>query len=178
MAEDQRSIASNIPIPDPSLLTTQQLRYETESLRQTVKQWIDSLQLLHEARMDGRDAQYAEKFQSVQIQFKERDVRTEQTASQVKLAVDAALQAQKEATGEANKSFTKQIDALGTTIRTAISGLDLRLGELRDRLTRIEGAGLGREHASTAGQTSRENAFSIIAIIIGIGAAIVAYMKV
>ena len=70
------------------------------SLRSEAKNWVDALQLLLESKITGKDNIYAEKFSSIQTQFKERDVRTDQTASQVKLAVDAALQAQKEAAGE------------------------------------------------------------------------------
>src|SRR3984893_2075014 len=97
---------------------------------------------------------HQEKFDSIAVQFAERDTRTEQTAAGVKIAVDAALQAAKEAVAEQNRSFAlatgksetatmKQIDALGLAIQTANKGLDDKIADMKDRLTRIEGMDLG-----------------------------------
>jgi hypothetical protein len=97
---------------------------------------------------------HEEKFASIGVQFAERDTRTEQTAAGVKIAVDAALQAAKEAVAEQNRSFAlatgksetatmKQIDALGLAIQTANKGLDDKIADMKDRLTRIEGMDLG-----------------------------------
>jgi hypothetical protein len=97
---------------------------------------------------------HQEKFDSIGVQFAERDTRTEQTAAGVKIAVDAALQAAKEAVAEQNRSFAlatgksetatmKQIDALGLAIQTANKGLDDKIADMKDRLTRIEGMDLG-----------------------------------
>ena len=72
----------------------------------------------------------------------------------MKIAVDAALQAAKEAVAEQNRSFAlatgksetatmKQIDALGLAIQTANKGLDDKIADLKDGLTRIEGMDLG-----------------------------------
>lgn len=110
------------------------------------------------AQMDDKVAHlrnlHQEKFDSITTQFVERDVRTEQTAAGVKIAVDAALQAAKEAVGEQNRSFalatakseaatTKQIDAQALSIQTAYKGLDDKIIDMKDRLTRIEAMGLG-----------------------------------
>ena len=76
-----------------------------------------------------------EKFRSIGTQFIERDTRTEQTSRDSKVAVDAALQAAKEAVGEQNKSnalaiakseatFTKQIDQIGVLVSTLQKGLE------------------------------------------------------
>ena len=102
-----------------------------------------------------------ERFASIQKQFDERDVRTEQAAGAVKIAVDAALQAQKEAAGEASRSnataatkseasFTKQIDLLTVTIQTITKAFDDKIGagtasamnaigDVKDRVNRMEG---------------------------------------
>src|ERR1035437_9003936 len=91
------------PIPDPTVLTTQQLHRELLSLREII-----------EARLNGNDAAvnllrsttdkfpqviamsfnqlqglHEEKFASIATQFLERDIRTEQTARDSKVAVDA-----------------------------------------------------------------------------------------
>lgn len=98
---------------------------------------------------------HEEKFTSIQIQFRERDTRTEQSSKDSKVAVDAALQAAKEAVGEQNKSSalaiskseaatTKQIDALNTVMSTMEKGLDDKIDDLRNRITGMEGNSKGR----------------------------------
>ena len=133
---------------------------------------VEDLRTIIQTRMEGMDIAmklfqersaeqitqlkhlHQEKFDSIAVQFAERDTRTEQTAAGVKIAVDAALQAAKEAVAEQNRSFalatgksetamTKQMDALGLAIQTANKGLDDKIGDLKDRLTRIEGMDLG-----------------------------------
>lgn len=122
------------PDPDPTLLTTEQLLRAISSLRSEAKDWVDALQLLLEAKIAGKDNFYAEKFASIQTQFQERDVRTDQTASQVKLAVDAALQAQKEAAGEQAKSFSAATTKSETAMNRQIEGLDGKITDVKDRL--------------------------------------------
>jgi hypothetical protein len=105
-------------------------------------------------KLDQLRSLHQEKFDSIGVQFAERDTRTEQTAAGVKITVDAALQAAKEAVAEQNRSFAlatgksetatmKQIDALGLAIQTANKGLDDKIADMKDRLTRIEGMDLG-----------------------------------
>jgi hypothetical protein len=109
------------PIPDPTTLTTDQLRREITALRELlegrisagekladlVQKTIDArsekvaveikhLERLHDEKFAGVVGRYDEKFTSVETQFKERDTRTDQAAATTKTAVDAALQAQKE----------------------------------------------------------------------------------
>jgi hypothetical protein len=102
----------------------------------------------------GRYAKHEEKFNSVQVQFAERDTRTEQTSKDSKVAVDAALQAAKEAVGEQNKSSTlaiakseaattKQIDQISVIINTMAKGLDDKIDDIKTRLTSIEGRAKG-----------------------------------
>ncbi len=120
--------------------------------------WVDekihALKDVHEQRFVALTDTTAEKFLSIQTQFAERDVRTAQAAGAVKIAVDAALQAQKEAATETNKSSTaaitkseaattKQIDQLGDLIRTTTKGSDDKFTDVKERLTRIEGTGEG-----------------------------------
>jgi hypothetical protein len=129
-----------------------------------------------------------EKFDSIKVQFAERDTRTEQTAAGVKIAVDAALQAAKEAVAEQNRSFAlatgksetatmKQIDALGLAIQTANKGLDDKIADMKDRLTRIEGMDLGSsrhrdtmQEDSSAARHDRQNLIATIALVVaGLG---------
>jgi hypothetical protein len=114
-----------------------------------------------------------EKFDSIATQFRERDTRTEQTSKDSKVAVDAALQAAKEAVGEQNKSnalsiskseaaFTKQIDQIGTLITTTAKNVDDKIDDLKARIGAIEARG-----------SAYSQGFGFIATGIGIVAAIV-----
>ena len=117
-------------------------------------QLVNNLKSIHE-----------EKLSSIQVQFIERDVRTEQTSRDSKVAVDAALQAAKEAVEKQNASSalaiaksesatTKQIDTQGILITTATTSLNERIDaasatmnskidDLKDRLNRMEGGQTG-----------------------------------
>ena len=137
------------PSPDPTLLTTEQLLREIEHLRAFL---VGRLEAMDKAMVifnenitrvpTDTDKQiqhlkelHDEKFESIKIQFIERDTRTEQTSRDSKVAVDAALQAAKEAVGEQNKSSAlaiakseastiKQIDQQGLLISTATKALE------------------------------------------------------
>ena len=197
MPDVAAEMGTNIPIPDPSLMTTRQLQREIFGLRELVETRIVSLESANalirgiiETRLDGMDKairllqdtadkfparidekigalrdvheqrfssildSHAEKFSSIQTQFKERDVRTEQSSKDSKVAVDAALQAAKEAVGEQNKSSalaiaksesatTKQIDQLAILINTQQKGFDDKIGDVKDRINRMEGKSTG-----------------------------------
>jgi len=92
---------------------------------------------------------HQEKFDSITTQFRERDTRAEQTSRDAKIAVDAALQAAKEAVGEQNKSnalaiakseatFTKQIDQIGVLVSSMGKGFDDKVDDIKGRLTAME----------------------------------------
>lgn len=200
MNKDQYQLDVNgirVPVPDPTVLTTQQLIREQLALRELLETEISSVAKandLHreiiETRLDGMDLAIrllqdtadkfparieekivalsqvvegkletlVEKFESVQKQFNERDVRTEQAAGAVKIAVDAALQAQKEAASEQSKSnaaattkseasTTKLIDAQAALIATMTKAFDDKIADVKDRITRVEGGGEGKGQA-------------------------------
>jgi hypothetical protein len=162
------------PIPDPTVRTTEQLQREIMMSRELIETLVTGQNRVIETRFDGMDVAikllqtqtdrlpqhildavhqlqslHEEKFRSIETQFVERDTRTEQTSRDSKVAVDAALQAAKEAVGEQNKSnalaiakseatFTKQIDQIGVLISTLQKGLDEKIDDLRARLQAIE----------------------------------------
>ena len=158
------------PDPDPTVLTTQQLQREVGLLREVIDTRLDAMDkaiTLLQAYTDKSpsiavvdesvrqlEKLHSEKFKSVAQQFLERDTRTEQTSRDSKVAVDAALQAAKEAVGEQNKSnalaiakseaaFTKQIDQIGTLISTMSKGFDDKIDDIKERLTIRDGHAKG-----------------------------------
>jgi hypothetical protein len=147
------------PIPDPTELTMQQLLREQMQLREILEAKIDGMMALVErlqadglrvpAEIDFRLNQFhqltLEKFRSIQLQFTERDVRTEQTARDSKVAVDAALQAAKEALAVAKSEMAtmKQIDQLGLMMGALQKVFDDKIDNLKYLLDRSEGKELG-----------------------------------
>lgn len=137
------------------------LEKDLQEFRTFAAEKFDSIQLQFKERdvrnndeTTNRIALYDEKFASIALQFRERDTRTEQSSKDSKVAVDAALQAAKEAVGEQNKSnalaiakseagFTKQIDQIGLLITTTAKGTDDKIDDIKTRLTLIEGRGKG-----------------------------------
>jgi hypothetical protein len=174
------------------LLTTAQLRREISQLKDLLNLRLDQMDkavtLVHEAR-DKMPARVDEKiaalqavqdvkFESIQIQFKERDVRVEQSSKDAKVAVDAALQAAKEAVEKQNTNFaqtigksdagtTKQIDQMNVLIDKITSGLNDKISDIKDRLGRGEGVGEGK-HDSSAFM------FAIVAALVSMGSLIAA----
>jgi hypothetical protein len=183
MTKDHDTYPSgSTPVPDPTILTTQQLYREiatsreiletrlnamdtatdinknaTDKIPAIIKSQVDQLRNVVEERF----ATVNEKFHSIDTQFKERDTRTEQSSKDSKVAVDAALQAAKEAVGEQNKSnalanakmeaaFTKQIDQMITLITTTNKALDEKINDLKGRMDRGEGQKL--QTVETKGQ--------------------------
>lgn len=147
------------PVSDPTPLTTQALFREIDGLRSECRDRALALRELIETRLDGSDTaiellqgateRFAlhnvveEKFSSIETQFKERDTRTDQTSRDSKIAIDAALQAAKEAVGKTEVSFTKQIDAIAVNIMQMAGNINDKIDDLKGRLTAIEGKSAG-----------------------------------
>lgn len=172
------------PVPDPTTLTTEQLRRELSALREILTARLDGMDtataLLDETvnrtptiiqteiahvrelmteKLSNLGGSAEERFRSIEKQFGERDVRTEQAATASASALAAALQAAKEAVFEqaqaaakaAEKtelSFTKQIDQIQLQIKTIGDGFSDRIAELKERIDRGEGQARGGEVAA------------------------------
>jgi hypothetical protein len=126
------------------------LQRTTDQLPGQIKDAVDTLRGLHSEKFDNLSALMEEQFKGVQTQFRERDTRTEQSSKDSKVAVDAALQAAKEAVGEQNKSSAlaiakseaatnKQLDQIGTIMNATTNGLNDKIDDLKTRLTTVEG---------------------------------------
>lgn len=188
---EERKMIGSVPVPDPTVLTTQALLREIGSLREILEARMTGTErtvgLLQNHLNDRQSAINAEivhlqklheeKFKSIQVQFVERDTRTEQTSKDSKVAVDAALQAAKEAVGEQNKSSalaiakseaatTKQIDAIGALIATTNKAIDEKIDDLKTRMNGMSGHTKGLS-----------DGWGYLVAVIGIVAAAVAIMS-
>jgi hypothetical protein len=153
MAET-RIISSGKPDPDPTLLTTENLRREIANLKELIETATGDLHLLIESKLNALSAVTDERFSSIAIQFAERDKRTEQLSLADKTAIAAALQAQKEAAGATNESnsvalakmennFTKLIDQGQTLLQSVAKNMDDKINDLKSRFDTGEGKSKG-----------------------------------
>lgn len=181
---------------DPTSLTTAQILREVSLVKDLV-----------EARLDGMDKaviilqdtasrsptvqeislQNAERFSSIDKQFGERDVRTQQSAEAATTAVNAALQAQKEsagkqaeafqeATSKSEQQFTKQIDQQGELLRTEVRGLVTQINELKDRFNRGEGKGEGVDKHANDSRLWIGVLIAIASLMIGVCGIVIAVL--
>lgn len=146
------------PVPDPTILTTQQLVREIAASREILEAKydtrlaaMDTATELNKLATDGIPRMVAdrvaalekvinEKFAGIQTQFKERDIRAEREARDNKVAVDAAFAAQKEAAAKQDEANAKAIDkserATTETIKTnqelSLSKIDALTSQVSD----------------------------------------------
>jgi septal ring factor EnvC (AmiA/AmiB activator) len=125
---------------------------------------IDSLKEIH----DGQ-------FEAIRVQFHERDVRSDKQAESSKLAVDAALQAAKEAVAEQArsaalatlKSETSQVKAIeqqGELIQTTTGALRDQIDDLKGRVTRIEAIAIGQAGQKVEQQSNSGLTIAVISV--------------
>jgi hypothetical protein len=140
------------------------------------------------AAVDKLEAVNAEKFAGITTQFKERDTRTDQSAAATKIAVDAALQAAKEAVAAQNTASaqaiakseaatTKQIDAIANLITAQTKATDEKVDDVKGRLLAIEGQKIGEKETRTDSRQGNRDSFAYVAGAVGmlfgfVGAAI------
>lgn len=203
-------------MPDPTALTTAALIREIDSLRERTSHDNGMLREIVETHLQSSDSAidllrtglekvpeliakgvaslqelHEEKFQSIGIQFKERDVRTDQTSRDSKVAVDAALKAQQEAFAEQNKSSalaiskseaatTKQMDLIVQNIANLAKSIDDKIADIKDRLTSMESRAQGAvaQKVETSQGATQNWAYIVgsIGFVTGFGAIIVALL--
>jgi hypothetical protein len=162
MAEDM------VPGPDPSSLTTEQLMLGLKNLRELLETRINAVEEAAHLRYDDlrrvpteTDRQVTnlkeftnEKLISVQKQFEERDIRGQAAGEAAELAVNAALQAQKEAAAAQNNSNAaaitkseaatiKQIDGILALLTSNTIGTNDKIAAINARLDRGDGINRG-----------------------------------
>lgn len=142
------SESGNIPVPDPTLLTTAQLFREIANVHAIIQGKIDSntriiellqqtdrdrqpsidraiacLKELHETMMASHEDRDKLAFAAINLRFDERDKRFDQLDNDNKTAIGAALQAQKEAASIASESTKIAFDKLENSFTKQIEQL-------------------------------------------------------
>jgi hypothetical protein len=182
-----------VPIPDPTTLTTEQLSRELSGLREILTTRLDAMDraavLLNEnvtrvptdtdKQISHLKELHEERFSSIQQQFVERDVRTEQAASANKIAIDAAFLAQKAAADAVNESnaaaITKseiaakeKIDGLAALFRSSFDSIGVQIGALTSRLDRGEGASRGSTETRTEHRLDGTFILGVVMAVVGV----------
>jgi len=207
--KDMRASPDVRPVPDPTVLTTAALMQAISSLKEVIYTRLEGMDraiVLFDGTVMRMTVETDKKLthlrelvferiegdrNGINQRFVERDVRVEQTARDTKVAVDAALAAQKEMGNKQTDSFaqsiakseaatSKQIDQLGQLLSTTNTATDGKIADIKERLTRIEGEGKGVRQAEVQQQTSNMSVVSIVGLVlgtlIGIGGLIAAFV--
>lgn len=152
------------PVPDPTERTREDLLREIASVRGFV---------LGEIRHAGELSQ--ERFRAIDSKFDEVARRTAEQKTDTKDALDAALQAAKDAvslqTEASDKSIakseaatTKQIDALGIQVDRSNQAKDEKIEDLKERLAALE-TRLSEITSIKAGESNKQSGLISIAAL-------------
>ncbi|HEV3312203.1 MAG TPA: hypothetical protein VG815_16960 [Chloroflexota bacterium] len=201
-----------MPIPDPTILTTQALLREVAAAKElsdtkfeAIAARIEHIDTLLETRDTAitvasthlRELMLSEMakikvvtdevFQRIDVQFIERDKRTEQLALASSTAIAAALQAAKEAVGAQNtsnsiaiaKSESSTLESLRQLRELFLSetkAINEKVDDLKSRQDRTEGLGAGQVNNmndSRARANQNVSLMSLLVAAVGAGTAIV-----
>jgi hypothetical protein len=182
MTPPRGTVYSNIPVPDPSAITTDQINRAKVELRDEYKFAISALDEVLRTRLDamdkatilsnnniasiptGVDRQVAhlsdlheEKFTSIQKQFDERDIRSQASENAAKVAVNAALQAQKEAASAQNDANAAAITKSEAATVKQIDGILALLASNTKAIDEKIASINGRLDRGEGGDTTHKN---------------------
>jgi hypothetical protein len=164
MPDDEPS-NRNVPVPDPSKLTTDQLHNEISNLKELLLSRINSIEhaisnmpVEVEKLIVHLKEIVTERFRSVERQLSQVEEQRVEQKLDTKAAVDAALTAQKEAVKEqtlasglsiakSEMATSEQLKQLNVTFTTAITGVLSSLNDLKERVGRIESIKQGGKEA-------------------------------
>jgi phage-related tail fiber protein len=180
-----------VPVPDPTFLTTEQLSRGLTNLRELLEARINAVEeAAHHRYEDLRrvptetDRQvvhlkelFNEKLTSVQKQFDERDIRSQASEDAAKVAVNAALQAQKEAASAQNDSNAaaitkseaatiKQIDGILALLNSNTIGTNDKITTINARLDRGDGVTKGGHDIRSESRLDTGTMVAIISVAV------------
>lgn len=151
------------PVPDPTLLTTQQLLRELSWLREYIEEKIATADM----KIAGHFLIDAERFSKIDLQFSTIEAQRLEQKKDTQEALTAALTAQKEAgrqTDDANqKAIAKSEAATAETLKQLSSGfktstdaLSSKIDDMKERVQRLESSkeGASEERTDHRSQTT------------------------
>jgi len=198
---------STTPVPDPTILTTE----AQERADRVAREWVESQLAIRDVRLEridlatqlraesvAKDIEHAQELaakddqhqaEMSDMRFKERDERTRSDASKDKLALDAALAAQKESASETNKANTKAIDkseaATAETIRqqgasfqSQHNALVDKVDDLKEQLGTVAGRLNGASDQRSESREQNSDTRGGINLWIGVGGFVIALISI
>lgn len=206
-----RGIADNergwTPRPDPTVLTTDQLRREIAATRELFEAKNDvtvvrfeandrALSILQgiadrqpwpavlEERTLALRSEIKQQFITVQVHFDELDKRNEALTLANKTAIDAAFKSAQEVTSKVEAQFTKQIDQLRELFQANNDGIRTQITDLKLSVAQGVGNNQGaREQTVVHNRAEDQSAkfftmgISVLMALIGVGALAISFMK-
>jgi hypothetical protein len=185
--DDDRGQSGDVrPIPDPTTLTTDAVNQATR----VAKDYADARIAVLVERLDGIDRAtrllndtvtrvptetqrevshlrglMEEWFRSVQTQFAERDTRSERESRDDKLALEAALKAQKEIAAKQDESNARAIEKSEKATEKNIDGISDKIDDLKDRVIAIEGRVVAIESGRLGAKENKAGVYAAIAAV-------------
>jgi hypothetical protein len=144
------------PVPDPTLLTTEQLHREIAAARER-----------SDLLLAGADRLMAEKFASVDKQFELIERQRVELKLDTGGAVAAALAAAKESVAKSEAATSEQLKQISQTFATEISGLRESIAEVKERVS--ESANIKRGGTEKLGAIYALAGFVVAVFILGTG---------
>jgi hypothetical protein len=154
--------ALNIPIPDPSLLTTEQFnrgqdaqRRELMALREYLLSEMGRIETVHEEKFKGMETRFVES----KIEGK---TALEAALRAAQNLVDAQNKSNSAAAEKSEQNFTKQIEALDTQTKTITGALSSQVSDIKERITGSEST-----HKGATDNTARLMAAAMFVLSVG-----------
>lgn len=154
------------PRPDPTKLTTEALLREIAGLREFVLGEIGHVREISQT-----------KFAAIEKQLEGIAQRTAEQKTDTKDALDAALQAAKEAVSlqreasdkaidKSEADTKKQIDALGKLVERSSEAKDEKIEDLKERMNRIEAALIASQTVQKGDEKKSATNLVVIGVVI------------
>ena len=168
--------SEGVPIPDPTVLTTEQLLRETAAISS-----------LFDSKLRGMQSIFEERFNSVATQFdlveRQRVEQKKDTSDAVAAALAAAKEAVKEQTTASGLSITKsetltaeQMKQLDAKFTVSLAGQVTSFNDLKDRVVVIESSKRGGNETSANFRSTATVAIAFVSmLLIGLGIAFASY---
>lgn len=148
-------------------------------LREAIKAQAENFDSKLMARTTAMNELREEKFNGIQRQFLERNIRNEVHERATKEATALALTSTRDTFAEQNRASemaisksetatAKQIDQLHTMTASISKATDDRIDDLKSRITRLESEGLGAKSNQSEYRAGTSSTVSVISLVVGI----------
>ncbi len=143
-----------LPVPDPTILTTEQLRRELLGLRELLESRLDGTERAVKLEIAYMREAREEKYVSIQMQFRERDSRRDQE-----------MISAKEAITKSEAAVAKQLENNAQNLASLSKITDDKMSIINRRLDRGEG---GSEQQREIRSDTHMTIGTVVSLIIGV----------